>query len=1039
MLYPKNQEPTLSKDLFKNPTSEYRGAPFWGWNCKLQEDMLRRQIGYLKEMGFGGFHMHSRVGMSSKYLGDEFMYMVSSCVDEAKKQDMLAWLYDEDKWPSGYAGGFVTQNPQYVQRAAVFTDMQEALPELVDKKTAIENEKSYLLACYDIVLNARGELENYRCIDTNEPAVGRKWYVYSAVGPKRGWLNNTIYVDTLNKEAIDKFIDITHCRYKEVVGSEFGKAIPAIFTDEPKFWMKGNLKYATGNNQSVGFPWTPELPRLFEENTGLDVFAYLPELVWELPDGKLSKFRYLFHDFITELFVYAYVDNIGKWCDENGIMMTGHVMREDTLNYQTDSIGEAMRAYRGFQLPGIDTLIDQTTTLFNAAKQAQSSAHQYGRCGMVSELYGVTGWDFDFRHHKLQGDWEAALGVTVRVPHLSWVSMAGEAKRDYPSTFNYQSSWYKEYDYIENHFARVNTALTRGKPHVRVGVIHPIESCWMHFGPTDTTSAIRKHLDDCFSNICKWLLFGTIDFDYICESSLPTIYTPSDNAMFNVGAMSYEVVVVPVMETMRKTTVDALYDFARKGGTVIFTSQCPVYSDGVESDYAKKLYDISRKISFSEYDILSALRSYRDIEIFNQNGTTTEKLIYNMRDDVDCSWLFIAHGEKNYGDRFDFAKYNDIDAPLPENIAIKVRGLFTPFLYDTLSGDISVASHDYKEGYTVIYHTLYAETSVLLKLVTGTDEALTTTEEKNNVEELILSSQWDYCTDEPNVLLMDMAEYALDDGEFEEEEEILRLDTKCRTLLGIEPKNTMPQPWVFDDNDSGHTLTLRFTINSEIDVDNAYLAIEDAQKHKFTFNGKELIPVIEGYFTDEAIKTFRLPRINKGSNILTVKLGLSIRSNTEWCYILGDFGVRLEGKQKIITDKPEKIGFSPLQMQRMPFYGGNITYIKEIDLPQCDIVVKTPVYRGAAVKVALDGVDAGHTTLAPNKIKINGVSSGKHKLEIKLFGNRYNSFGPLHNTVNSQKWLGPDTWRTTGDAFCYEYRLKDTGILAAPVIEIIKK
>ena len=99
----------------------------------------------------------------------------------------------------------------------------------------------------------------------------------------------------------------------------------------------------------------------------------------------------------------------------------------------------------------------------NTAKQAQSAARQYGRSGVASELYGVTNWDFDFVGHKAQGDWQAALGVTVRVPHLTWVSMAGEAKRDYPASIGYQSPWYQRYALIEDHFARLNTVLTRGE------------------------------------------------------------------------------------------------------------------------------------------------------------------------------------------------------------------------------------------------------------------------------------------------------------------------------------------------------------------------------------------------------------------------------------------------------------------------------------------------------------------------------------------------------------------------------------------------
>ena len=54
MFYPQNNEQDLSQELFQNPPKEYRGIPFWSWNDELKEDELCRQIGELKEMGFGG-------------------------------------------------------------------------------------------------------------------------------------------------------------------------------------------------------------------------------------------------------------------------------------------------------------------------------------------------------------------------------------------------------------------------------------------------------------------------------------------------------------------------------------------------------------------------------------------------------------------------------------------------------------------------------------------------------------------------------------------------------------------------------------------------------------------------------------------------------------------------------------------------------------------------------------------------------------------------------------------------------------------------
>ena len=93
MLYPKNQSPELSHELFKAPTSEYRGAPFWSWNCRLDKDELMRQADILGQMGFGGYHMHVRSGMDTPYLGDEFMSCIRACVDKAEKNGMLSLIH----------------------------------------------------------------------------------------------------------------------------------------------------------------------------------------------------------------------------------------------------------------------------------------------------------------------------------------------------------------------------------------------------------------------------------------------------------------------------------------------------------------------------------------------------------------------------------------------------------------------------------------------------------------------------------------------------------------------------------------------------------------------------------------------------------------------------------------------------------------------------------------------------------------------------------------------------------------------------------
>ena len=60
--------------------------------------------------------------------------------------------------------------------------------------------------------------------------------------------------------------------------------------------------------------------------------------------------------------------------------------------------------------------------------------------------------------------------------------------------------------------------------------------------------------------------------------------------------------------------------------------------------------------------------------------------------------------------------------------------------------------------------------------------------------------------------------------------------------------------------------------DSEIEVENPRLAMEDAEEHVIYFNGEKIVPVIDGYYVDEDIKAFSIPKIVKGTNELVVKL-----------------------------------------------------------------------------------------------------------------------------------------------------------------------
>ena len=254
MIYDSNRkEKNLNKKLFKSPTAEYRGTPFWAWNCDLERDELLRQIDVFKEMGLGGFHMHVRTGMSTEYLSDEFMSLIKACTDHAKKNEMLAWLYDEDRWPSGSAGGIITKDHAMRQRYLRFT--ANVSSEL--------NDRQELIAIYDIVLDENKCLKSYKILKDGESAEGTPWKVVREISADSPWFNGQAYVDTLDEDAMKKFIDVTYEAYNAKISDDFGKVVPAIFTDEPQFTQIKRMNFSKGETNAI-LAWTNSFDSSFK-------------------------------------------------------------------------------------------------------------------------------------------------------------------------------------------------------------------------------------------------------------------------------------------------------------------------------------------------------------------------------------------------------------------------------------------------------------------------------------------------------------------------------------------------------------------------------------------------------------------------------------------------------------------------------------------------------------------------------------------------------------------------------------------------------
>ncbi|KAI9739453.1 MAG: hypothetical protein M1818_005141 [Claussenomyces sp. TS43310] len=1046
--YPKSTD-SFSMSLFKNPTSEYRGCPFWVWNCRLHEAQLLRQIDVFEKMGMGGVTIHVRTGLDTEYLGEEFMNLINSSASYLESKGLSCNLYDDDRWPSGAAGGKVIQeNAEHKGKHLLFTPHAYGTVEpggnaAPTSGAACRSENGYLLATYDIQLDEAGRLRSAHRIKKGESAK-HPWYAYVETNPGSPWFNGQTYVDTLSKDAMAHFIKTTHEVYKDKIGDQFGTIVPSIFTDEPQFAIKTKLSNPKALDD-VFLPWTEDLPETFEKEYFADLVDDIPQLFWDLPKGEASVARYRWHDHVCERFVSAFMDQIGDWCRKNNILLTGHMMEEPTLHSQTSAIGEAMRCYRNMGMPGIDLLMDQFE--FTTAKQASSVARQNGIKGVLSEIYGVTHWYFTFEGHKGCGDWQAALGITYRVHHLALVSMAGESKRDYPASISYQSPWHEEYPYVEDHFARVGVAMTRGQAVTRIGVIHPIESYWLCYGPNGGGDE-QDRRSQAFLELTDWLLRGLIDFDFISESLLPKQGGRiTKGRRLTVGKCEYDLIIVPNLRTVRSSTLKILQSFSDGGGKVIIAGSAPDLVDG-KPPSSDPFIRGSKSVYWSQQNILGAIETYRDLRITTDAGDLTNSILYQMRQDSDERFVFICNTDRQSA--FD--------------TTVHAKGCWDVKEMDTLTGDISSIESSSNAGWTAFSYRFEGCASLLLHLLPKTQSNISsmpttvcqqapTMTESVELESIVLT--------EPNVLLLDYAEYKLDDDPWSEPTEVLRLDNDIRAKLELPLRQeAWRQPWTVPQSErkpKAH-LTMNFLFESTFAISEpTLLALEEAAAARIHVN-RIGVPsgASTGWWVDEAVRTVVVPGniIRKGWNVISIALPFGVLTNVERVYLLGSFAVTLDGHAPTLHPLDlASLSWGDITTQGMPFYAGNVIYNCKVTVPTAPTTVVDLSTLRLSPRVTLSVPDfaspvltvhdsdmtrkLGRIALQPRALPLGRMAPGEHRrLAITAFGNRYNAFGHLHLTNDRTLVCNPSVWRTVGDWWTDDYNVKPIGVLTCPSISV---
>ncbi|MDR3269388.1 MAG: hypothetical protein LBT83_10025 [Tannerella sp.] len=956
---------------FAAPSKEFRTAPLWVWNTRITRELIDSSLGELKKQGFGGVFVHPRPGLITEYLSDEWFDLFRYAVEVGKKSDMNVWIYDENSYPSGFAGGHVpAQMPEsYNQGKSLLLEKYEVFPDTVP----------------DVFLCFKKENDTFRNITADlKEELGRKgnyYFLQKGYDNPSAWYGGYSYVDLLYPGVTDKFIEITMDSYKRALGDDFGKAVPGWFTDEPNISPPGGIR------------WTPDLPDVFRAKWGYDLIENLPSLFEET--GNWKQVRHNYTQTLLQLFIDRWAKPCYEYCEANNLKFTGHYWEHGWPNVADG--GDNMAMYAWHQMPAIDMLFNQYDDVspqgqfgnIRAVKELGSVANQFGYQRTLSETYGGGGWEESFKDFKRLGDWEYALGVNFMNQHLSHLSIAGARKYDYPPTFSIHSPWWTYYETLNLHFARLSLALSAGEQINDILLLEPTTSLWLYYAYRYSND---KYMETgrTFQQFVTAFEKAQIEYDLASENIIKD-RGKVDGNRFIIGQRAYSKVVIPPMtENIDAPTFALLKAFADNGGT-IFTYAIPTYVDGALNDDLKLFFTENKNVTVLPDASAPDMTPYRSGEI-QFNITSGSDLYHHQRIMKDGRILFLANAS--------------LTEPARGTILLKGKDAVE---LNTLTGQIADYPETEKDNQIEISYQLPPAGSLLLYVCNKKQRGYTLSE--HVTDDVIVDSPEDVVIhpESENVLTIDFCDLQLgktthrDLHVFDAADKVF----KAHEFKDGNPWNTSVQyknSTVSRDTFTagGFTASYKFVIGETFDVSGIKAVVERPELYTIRINDHPVTPEAGQWWLDPDMGVCKIgDYVNKGENTLSITVSpMKILAEIEPVYILGHFGVAPAAKGWEITAPAATFTLGDWKSQGMPFYAGIVSYQKTYQITDLrpHYSIRLNQWNGTVCEVTINGQSAGIILADPYSMDISGfIKQGKNDVEVKVVGSNKNLLGPFHN------------------------------------------
>lgn len=536
---------------------------------------------------------------------------VSAGMREYIGRGMHTWLYDEKGYPSGTAGGYVTEMyPETIAKGLYCYDYWRKIGGPGIYRADVPGDKLWKAVLIPVdggeVIDVTHCLNERNVLYVDVPAGSYYLFMMSirrlfdGTHATESYSEPRNYISLSDKAAVQKFIDCTHEKYKEVLGDQFGKGVLAMFTDEPSL-ISWNIRRGV----FPILPWLDSYPDDFAAKYGYELYRACVAVV----TGKgpqVTKRRCDFWEFIADTVADNYFGMIQDWCHANGLKSSGHMLEEERLQAHIYNYGSFYRSMRRFDWPGIDQLQTETGPLMNdhaipIARFIASFADINGEHEVFTEFSDhsvrergdVAGLDCYYG----SVNWHLAMGVNNFTSYYSWNGIT----KDETIAFN-------------QYTARSGYLLRQGCRDSRVAVFYPEAAMWDSYTPSTEMRAIDRSeatqkLEKAFVRSSWALLHQQVDFDYIDAKLLYDATIQNGKLCWQDRA--YQAVVFPCARVLEEAVMEKLLVLARSGITILFCEELPQKSreTGEVSPIAAELQAMvdSGEMLFADADSFAAL------------------------------------------------------------------------------------------------------------------------------------------------------------------------------------------------------------------------------------------------------------------------------------------------------------------------------------------------------------------------------------------------------------------------------------------------